>query len=70
MAAPLLAKWAALGTAIKSPTFAGMGAGMKTMLTTITSLPTKIGAMTAATWRYVTAQLVASKANRRESSPR
>lgn len=62
MAAPLLAKWAALGTAIKSLTFAGMGAGMKTMLTTITSLPTKIGAMTAATWRYVTAQLAASKA--------
>ncbi|AUY10723.1 phage tail tape measure protein [Aeromonas sp. ASNIH2] len=62
MAAPLLAKWAALGTAIKSLTFAGMGAGMKTMLTTITSMPSKIGAMTAATWRYVTAQLAASKA--------
>ncbi|WP_270821267.1 phage tail tape measure protein [Aeromonas sp. QDB14] len=62
MAAPLLAKWAALGNAIKSLTFAGVGAGMKTMLTTITSLPSKIGAMTAATWRYVTAQLAASKA--------
>lgn len=62
MAAPLLAKWAALGNAIKGISFAKVGAGMKTMLTTITSLPTKIGAMTAATWRYVTAQLAASKA--------
>ncbi|ELM3639919.1 phage tail tape measure protein [Aeromonas salmonicida] len=62
MAAPLLAKWAALGNAIKGLTFAGAGSGMKTMLTTITSLPSKIGAMTAATWRYVTAQLAASKA--------
>ncbi|MFK0666969.1 phage tail tape measure protein [Aeromonas salmonicida] len=62
MAAPLLAKWAALGNAIKGMTFAGAGAGMKTMLTTITSLPSKIGAMTAATWRYVAAQLAASKA--------
>ncbi|WP_429071175.1 phage tail tape measure protein [Aeromonas veronii] len=62
MAAPLLAKWAALGNAIKGISFAKVGAGMKTMLTTIASLPTKIGAMTAATWRYVTAQLAASKA--------
>ncbi|MDX7712735.1 phage tail tape measure protein [Aeromonas caviae] len=62
MAAPLLAKWAALGNAIKSLTFAGVGAGMKTMLSSITSLPSKIGAVTAATWRYVTAQLAASKA--------
>ncbi len=62
MAAPLLAKWAALGNAIKGLSFAKIGAGMKAMLSTITSLPTKIGAMTAATWRYVTAQLAASKA--------
>ena len=62
MAAPLLAKWAALGNVIKGLSFAKVGAGMKTMLTTITSMPTKIGAMTAATWRYVTAQLAASKA--------
>ncbi|WP_323888189.1 phage tail tape measure protein [Aeromonas caviae] len=62
MAAPLLAKWAALGNVIKGLSFAKIGAGMKAMLTTITSLPTKIGAMTAATWRYVTAQLAASKA--------
>lgn len=62
MAAPLLARWAALGNAIRGLSFAKIGAGMKAMLTTITSLPTKIGAMTAATWSYVTAQLAASKA--------
>lgn len=62
MAAPLLAKWAALGNAIKGLSFAKVGAGMNAMLTTITNLPTKIGAMTAATWRYITAQWAASKA--------
>ena len=62
MAAPLLAKWAALGNAIKGLSFAKAVAGMRGMLTAITSMPTKIGAMTAATWRYVTAQLAASKA--------
>lgn len=62
MAAPLLAKWAALGNAIKGLSFAKIGAGMKAMLTAITSMPTKIGALTAATWRYVTAQWAASKA--------
>lgn len=62
MAAPLLAKWAALGNAIKGLSFAKVGAGMNAMLTAITNLPTKIGVMTAATWRYVTAQWAASKA--------
>lgn len=62
MAATLLAKWAALGNAIKGLSFAKIGAGMKAMLTAITSMPTKIGALTAATWRYVTAQWAASKA--------
>ncbi|WP_411683286.1 phage tail tape measure protein [Aeromonas caviae] len=62
MAAPLLARWAALGNAIRGLSFAKIGAGMKAMLTTITSLPTKIGAMTAATWSYVSAQLATSKA--------
>lgn len=62
MAAPLLAKWAALGNAIKGLSFAKAVAGMRGMLTAITSMPTKIGALTAATWRYVTAQWEASKA--------
>lgn len=60
MAAPLLTQWASLGNAIKGLTFAKVGAGMKSMLTVITSLPTKIGTLTAAMWRYVAASKVAA----------
>ncbi|MGL5036947.1 MAG: phage tail tape measure protein [Aeromonas sp.] len=62
MAAPLLAKWTTLGNLFRGLSFSAVRAGMTGMLTTITALPAKIGAMTVATWRYVIAQIAASKA--------
>ncbi|MGU5821502.1 phage tail tape measure protein [Aeromonas caviae] len=62
MAAPLITNWSALGNILKGLSFSGVGSSMKSMLTSMAGLPAKLGVMTAATWRYVTAQLAASKA--------
>ena len=62
MAAPLITNWSALGNILKGLSFSGVGSSMKSMLTSMAGLPAKLGVMTSATWRYVGAQLAASKA--------
>ncbi|BDO06898.1 phage tail tape measure protein [Aeromonas caviae] len=62
MAVPLITKWNALGNTLKGLSFSGVGSSMKSMLTSMAGLPAKLGVMTSATWRYVAAQLAASKA--------